>query len=447
MGAPSAINNSMQMIVGGTPSTNTITTGSINSAVFRASTNVGEIAIFDENGVRLTEALAATASKFVIAVSRGADLPPLQTDVIVKSTVSNVKRLVYQPATEQSVAVGYNGTSGAINDIASYAGELYTDRIIFSMFMSGADDERIKRGDFQSLLTSTQADVALGIVGSLIRNFNREVSNSAGDKPIVFKAICNEALAAAYDFDETVTVVKGSKQVSVATDIDYNGGTDVVIGDFVRFGATATSAVTLSSPVYKIVGINGLVLTLDRPVTSASGDYVTGSSYSQVITAAQGAAADWGYVKTGTVLDYRVGKSKYKKVRWEGQLNESFGSTPVTVLASPFEGNGTITKIQELENFLNGFSGEQYRMGQPYLFDSTDNVLASTAVAGGGYDIISFDHEHVLSGFTHTVSKKQVIIALPATTPEYALTGTSADDLTDVLEVLAGLGASDLLLT
>jgi hypothetical protein len=444
----------MQMIVGGTPSTNTITTGSINSAVFRASTNVGEIAIFDENGVRLTEALAATASKFVIAVSRGADLPPLQTDVIVKSTVSNVKRLVYQPATEQSVAVGYNGTSGAINDIASYAGELYTDRIIFSMFMSGTDDERIKRGDFQSLLTSTQADVALGIVGSLIRNFNREVSNSAGDKPVVFKAVVNTPLANDFAFDNTgdATVTSGSKLISFAGAPTYNTGTSLAVGDFLRIGsATGTNAaVALLSDVYKVVAAqSATVFELDRVVSSVvvSGTYVDTAGNITVIPAAVGVAADWGYVKTGTVLDYRLGKSKYKKVRFESQLNDSFGSTPTTVLASPYEGSGAINKIRELENFLNGYQGEQYQMGQPFLFDSTDNVLASTAVAGGGYDIISFDHEHVLSGFTHTVSKKQVIIALPATTPEYALTGTSADDLTDVLEVLAGLGASDLLLT
>jgi len=436
MSAPSAINNSQQIIVGGTPS-GTLTAGSINSAAFKASTNVGEIGIFDKHGVRLTEALAATATEFVVAVSRGANLPPIQSDVIVKSSMSNVARKVFAAATEQVETVGYNGTSGSIADIATYAGELYTDRIIFQMFQSGSDDERIKRGDFQSLATSTQSEITLGMVQSLIRNFDREVSNSAGQKPVVFKAICNEAVASANCMDSDLTITKGSNLVS-ASGGDYNGGTLVVVGDFLRIAATDITNI-LTDDVYKVIAVSGDNLTLDRKVQIASGTR-SNTDETQVITAAQGAAADWGYVKTATVLDYRVGKSKYKKVRFESQLSSSFGSTPVVATAVAFEGNGTITKVQELENFLNGFSGEQYRMGQPYLFDSTDNVLSSTAVSGGGYDIISFAHEHVLTGFGKTVSKKQLIIALPyvsaGSTVNYALEASS-DDITDIIEVLA----------
>lgn len=449
MSAPSAINNSQQLIVGGTPS-GTLTAGNLNSAAFKASTNVGEIGIFDKHGVRLTETTAATATEFVIAVSRGADLPPIQSDVIVKSSLANVSRKVYSAAVEQSVAVGYNGTSGAIEDIASYAGELYSDRIIFSMFMSGTDDERIKRGDYKSLLTAGQADIALGVVGSLVKNFEREVSNSAGQKPIVFKAVVNTPLANDFAFDNTgdATVVSGSKRISFAGAPTYNTGTSLAVGDFLRIGsATGTNAaVALLSDVYKVTAaISATEFELDRVVSSVvvSGTYVDTAGNITVIPAAVGAAADWGYVKTGTALDYRLGKSKYKKVRWEGQLNESFGSTPVTVLSSPSEGVGTATKVAELENFLNGFSGEQYRMGQPYLFDSVDNVLASSAVAGGGYDIISFNHANTLQGFTNTVSKKQLIIATPADAPNY-MTAAGVTQVTDVLEVLAGLTAGDL---
>ncbi len=441
MSAPSAINNSQQIIVGGTPS-GTLTAGSINSAAFKASTNVGEIGIFDKHGVRLTEALAATATEFVVAVSRGANLPPIQSDVIVKSSMSNVARKVFAAATEQVETVGYNGTSGSIADIATYAGELYTDRIIFQMFQSGSDDERIKRGDFQSLATSTQSEITLGMVQSLIRNFDREVSNSAGQKPVVFKAICNEAVASANCMDSDLTITKGSNLVS-ASGGDYNGGTLVVVGDFLRIAATDITNI-LTDDVYKVIAVSGDNLTLDRKVQIASGTR-SNTDETQVITAAQGAAADWGYVKTATVLDYRVGKSKYKKVRFESQLSSSFGSTPVVATAVAFEGNGTITKVQELENFLNGFSGEQYRMGQPYLFDSTDNVLSSAAVAGGGYDIITLNHEHVLTGFGKTVSKKQLLLAVPVTTPDYA-TATGVTQLTDVLEVLAGFSAGVLAL-
>lgn len=438
MSAPSAINNAMQLIIGGSAN---ITTTSLNSATFRA--NTGEVGIFDKHGARLLVAGAAANEGFVIAVSRGANLPPIQTDVMYKLGSSASARL-FLAATEQSVAVGYNGTSGSIADIVTYAGQLYSDRIIFSMFMSGSDDERIKRGDYQSNLNSTQADVALGIVGSLVRNFDREVSNAAGQKPVVFSAICNVA-ATGNEVDGDVTLTRGSKVIAIAAAATYNTGTPFVIGDFIRLQGVAAGAVALTSPIYKIVGINGLNLTLDRPVDFASVvlDVSQAGVQAQGITAAAGAAADWGYVKTCTVLDYRVGKSKYKKVRFQSQLSEAFGSTPVTVLANANEGIGTITKIQELENFLNGYSGEQYRMGEPYLFNSTDNVLADPAVAGGGYDILSVSHQHVLTGFTQTVSKKELLIAVPSTSPTY-VTGT--DNITDVLEALVGTASGALAL-
>lgn len=447
MSAPSAINNAMQLIVGNTPSTNTITTGALNSAAFKASTNVGEIAIFDKHGVRLNATNAVGVTEFVVAVSRGASLPPIQSDVI-KVSGGSVAKKAFAAATEQSVAVGYNGTSGSISDIATYAGQLYSDRIIFSMFMSGSDDERIKRGDYQSNLNSTQADIALGVVGSLVRNFDREVSNSAGDKPVKFKAVVNTPLANDFAFDNTgdATVTRGTKLISFAGAPTYNTGTALAVGDFLRIGsATDTNAaVALLSGTYKVVAaISSTVFEVDRPVAAVSGTYIDTAGNITVIPAATGVAADWGYIKTCTVLDYRVGKSKYKKVRFQSQLSEAFGSTPVTVLANANEGVGTITKIQELENFLNGYSGEQYRMGEPYLFNSTDNVLSSAAVAGGGYDILSLSHQFVLTGFTQTVSKKELLFAVPVTTPNYAVTG-SANGITHVLEVLFGLTANSL---
>jgi hypothetical protein len=435
MSAPSAINNMRDILVGATPSTNTITTGALNSAAFKASTNVGEIACFSKEGVRLTEATAATATEFVIAVSRGAALPPLVSDVIVKSSIKGANRKVYAAATEQSVAIGYNGTSGSILDTAVYAGDVYTVKMILQQFLSGSDDERIKRGDYKSLSTDGQAEVALGVAGSLNLNMVREVKNSVGNPPVIVKAICNEATAAAYDFDETITVTKGSKQILLANDIDYNSGTDVVVGDYIRLGATATTAVALSSPVYKIVAISGLVLTLDQPVQSASGSYVTGSSYSQVVTNAQGQAANWGIVLTGQPLPWSVSKKKYAKVRLDIQPNASFGSTVMSTIASAYEGTGTYQQVAELENFLQGFKGEQYE-DQPYLFDDATNLrLASSSVTGGGYDLLTFSHSSTVSNFTVDVANKEIVLAVPATAPNFAVTG-AADDVTDVLEVL-----------
>lgn len=436
MSAPSAINKVRQIIVGNTPSTNTITTGDLNSATFSAATNAGEIGIFTPEGTRLDESGAATADRFVVAVSRGTSAAPLVSDVIIKSTMKNTLRKVYAAATEQSTYIGYNGTSGSIADVATYAGDLYKVKVILQQLMSGSDDERIKNSVYKSLSTDGQAEVALGIAASLQKNMSREVKNSAGNPPIVTKAICNAALAAAFDFDETITVTKGSNQILLANDIDYNTGTDVVVGDYIRLGATATSAVALTSPVYKIVAIDGLVLTLDQEVQSASGSYVTGSSYSQVIPNADGQAANWGVVMTAQPLPWNVSKKRYSKLRFQVQPSEEFGSTVVGNSANASEGTGTYEQVAELENFLMGFRGEQYEMGEPNLFDSSALRLASSSVAGGGYDLITLSHSNTHTNFQPNVAKKELVIAVPATAPNFAVTGAS-DDVTDILEVLA----------
>ncbi len=443
MSAPSAINNQREIIVGNTPSTNTITTGDLGSAAFQAATNAGEIGIFTPEGVRMTEATAATEDRFVIAVSRGTDAP-IVSDVIVKSTMANTVRKVYAAATEQSLAIGYNGTSGSILDTATYAGELYTLKMIIHQFLSGTDDERIKRGDYKSLSTDGQAEVALGVVGSLNKNMAREVKNSSGNPPVVAKAICNEAASATNDLTNNATVTQFSDTFAVATALTYNGtsGT-LVVGDYIRFSAALNGTLALTDSVYKVTSISGLNVTVDRPIIEPSGTWTDAGDGTQVIPAADGQAADWGIVVTGQELPWNASKKKYAKVRMDVQPNDSFGSTVVSTLSNASEGTGTYEQVAELENFLQGYNGEQYEMGEPNLFDSSGLRLATSAVTGGGYDLISFSHTDTKTNLQSTVAKKEIILATPATAPDY-MVSTGTTQVTDVLEVLAGLTAGSL---
>jgi len=75
----------------------------------------------------------------------------------------------------------------------------------------------------------------------------------------------------------------------------------------------------------------------------------------------------------------------------------------------------------------------------------TKRTNADSAVGGGGYDLITlqFDTKNVVA-FEQPVSPQSIVLALPATAPNYAIAGT-ADDITDVLEVLAfGSATGDL---
>lgn len=391
---------------------------------------VGEVGVFTPEGVLMTEALAATEDRFVVATKQ-ADGVVVKSPVYRKADIASAKRLVYAAETAQVDYIGYNGTSGSIEAINN---NLYKiDIQVQELLRSNTDGRKVKFGFYQSDSSATQAEIAIGLAGSLIYNFDREP-----EKFITFKAICNDALAAGEDFDETISVVNGSKVIANADATPtYNTGTALAVGDFIRFGATTTSAVALTDDVYEVKSISGANITLDRPVQLASGDYVTGSNYTQVIPAADGASADWGIVMTGASLSFTAGKFNAEVARWESQLKD-FGTTSVDLMstaASP--GSGTVNQVAQMEWFYQGNEGEYHREGFSTLFSPRANTNPS--VAGSGYDLfaLTFNSTDNIS-FQKNVSPQVLYIAAPAdsTGANYLLTAT-ADDVTDVLEVLA----------
>jgi hypothetical protein len=435
MSAPSAINNARQIIIGASAG---ITTTTLKNATFIA--NTGEVGIFTPEGLRILEtgsspaagvSVAATSEMdFVLAISRGASKAPIVSDVIKGSSITVANKGVYAAAVEESLAVGYNGTSGLIADVATYAGELYKVSILVHQFMSGTDSEHLKAGYYQSQLTDGQAEIALGIAASVNKNFSREVSNSDGDKPVVAEVVCNNAGAEALSASDTIVGSKGSTQLNI-TEVGGVLPYLFVVGDYIRLG-TATSA-----NVYKILATtvtvaDGGILTLDRELTEDFSP-TAGTGTTEYITAALGAAADWGVLLKGKSLPFDRDKKRYAKCRFDVVLDSAFGSTAVSTLASASEGLGTYEAISQLENFLARMMSESYEMGQPFINNITSDLLADSAVAGGGYDLITlkFSDSRVVS-FQNEVSPKELVLAIPFTTPAYAGSGT--DDITDVLE-------------
>lgn len=435
----SSIQKAQMILVGGTPSTNTITTANLTAAAFQASTNVGEIGVFNKSGVRLTEATAATTQEFVIAVSRGATLPPLVSDVINKDRIREIKATAWATDTEQLDYIGYNGSSQSI-DITN-AGELFMAQINLIEFLTGTNNMYIKHGVYKSATSDGQAEIALGLAKSVNLNFSREAKNSSGDPKIKAHAICSLALASDFAFDNSgfdMTVVKGSTLIlSGAATPTYNTGTALAVGDYLRIGtaAGAVGTVALTSDVYKVVALPTTTsIVVDRPVNVASGTYVDNSGNITVLPAAAAIASNWGVKLVGQPYNFVPAKDKFRKVRWTLALNDGFDSTVVTNSVAPNEGQGNYEQIASLENFLFGYRGEMYRNEQPWLF--SNNYAADSAVAGGGYDVITIKFDSGVTNFKEAVSEKQLILAIPATTPNYGVTGAS-DDFTDVLEVLA----------
>lgn len=432
---PQAIQNMKQILVGGTAAT---TADNLNGPLFRA--NTGEIGIFTPAGVRITAAPATTGQKFILALSRGANQAPLVSDVIDGANVKLASVKDREAATEQLDYVGYNGVGNSIADVATFAGELYVLNIILQDLMVGTDAERIKKAIYQSSINDTQADIALGLAASAERNFSRDVKNTAGDPYVVVKAVVNTPLANDFAFDNTgcdAIVVKGSKLLGFAAAAVYNGGTALAAGDYLRIGsATGTNAaVALVSDVYKVVAVNSTTsYVLDRPVTAVSGTYVDNGGNITVIPSATGLAANWGVKVEGKETNFDIIKSRYTKIRFQLQMNPSFGSTVITNSVRAYEGVGAYEAIASLEDFLNTFRGEEFRMGEPYLYNFRAQHLANPAT---DYSIMNITWVHESGGFQKELSDKEIILAIPTGVPGYV--DASADAIDIIIAAIVGV--------
>lgn len=397
------------LFVGKTPVAKT--TGAISTL------NDGEIGLFTPSGTRLTEANAATATEFIIVQGRGS-APAVHSGTIVKADLvaAACKRKVYVAPVEQVDYIGFNGTSGAIEVIDD---NLYYIRLNLDQSRtSNHGGQYIKYGAYRSPLTgTTQGTVAYSLVNSIIGNFSRE-----RDQLIKAERVHNNAGSATTAATGTLTAALGSKYVA-ATGATIT--TDFQVGSLVRFGTAVTD------PVYKIVTVtdNGATgeLELDVPYQGTSGTFAAGAA--EFITPALEAAGDYGIKLTGVEQTWSLPGLHYKKTIWK-TLIDDFGTTTVTNSVAGNPGNGTYEQMAELEWFTQGNEGDPYRNSLPGV------ITPRAVVSDQGYDqinlrVVSKDFYPV----GHTSAYKEYHLVIPNTTPAFADGGT-ADDITDVLEVL-----------
>lgn len=380
--------------------------------------NDGEIGIFTPGGTRLTEASAATADEFVIMRGRGSNIDQV-SGIIKKANIKRATRKVYSAATERIEYIGYDTSANSINAINDNTYLIHVN--LFQGLTSNHGGLYIKHGVYKSDASATQAEIAAGLTGSLIANFSREA-----DRTIKFGRVCSDAGSAVGAAADTVVGSYKSKYV-VITDVGSNSTVNAIaVGDYFRVG-TATSA-----HVYKVVastvGVTGGTLTLDIPLQE---DVNLLGTTAEFITAANAATANFGIKLTGMALPFVAGKQHYNKVLWDLQL-ENFGTTTKTVATNASLGTGTEEQIKELEFFCNGNEGDFIRTPEPYV-----STGAVRALASGNYDLIDIEIEDLYTGSIIAGPVKRVVtLAIPETAPNYAIAAT-ADDITDVLEVLA----------
>lgn len=340
---------------------------------------VGELVVTDLSNQILsaTSVVGHTAVKLI--QGRGAN-EPLRQEIIKLDEITTYSGNVYEAAQEQISYTGFNGTSGAIQVIPN---NLYFYRIsrIFNTFLRG--NQLIpKYGQFNSTSSSTQEDIATGLIKNLIANFKEEYKL---EKDIQFDLVLSNAgtavtVAAGADLTD-LQYIKGSKTVTgllsgvpaLGTDEVFN---NITVGDYLRVGTATTAGCYKVTAVTAGTASTPATITLDIPFQGES--TIVALASNEVITAAQAAAGNFGIKMTGRPLKFDVIRwRQYDKLRWNVTL-EGFGSTPFTVAQAAKPGVGVFEEVATNEFMSWGNEGQALIMQTPPLIPEQDAVSTAT---------------------------------------------------------------------
>lgn len=275
---------------------------------------------------------------------------------------------------------GYNGSANSIDVINSNGYQIVLD--IYGSTMNDFARQFKKIATYKSSSSATQYEIANGLAITFKANMSRD-----REEDIIATVVNSASTSAGDDFDGNFVVVNGSKYATATSSGEYNA-TTLAVGDFVRVGASTTTAVALTSNVYRITALSGATtktITFDRPIEEASGTYATGSNYTQVIPSATGLAADCGIKFTGQQRSFEIGYFDYDPIKWSMSISDC-GTTVVTESQAASKGEGTYRAVAQLEAELKGNEAQvDYRVF-PYT-----QPLDTYASSSANYDIINIE--------------------------------------------------------
>lgn len=334
--------NAKHVLVAGNVARTAAASTDPNSASYLAD---GEMVIVSSAGTVLTSATVGAQDSIRIAQRSGDQI--FYSPMITGKNIASYKGSAYSSDLEQISYLGYNGVSGAIDEITSND---YLVRIVRQDTQATyLNKEMLKFGAYRSLASTSEEAIAKGLTDSLVANFSREP-----EQEIKFERVSSGANTAATGTG-TLTFTNGSTTVSASVDIDAVAA----VGDYIRFGTALTDA------VYEIVSMDIVANTavLDVAYQGTSGTLVVANF--KFVTAANVTAGDMGIKMTGVARKFKRGVFKFSKVRFVITL-EDFGATTVTKSQEANEGNGTWERSQELEWFASeAANGKVERIGTP----------------------------------------------------------------------------------
>lgn len=258
----------------------------------------------------------------------------------------------------QTVAIGYNGTSGAIE--VNNLGE-YLVTLGFKEGIKQFNKRLFKYGQYTADANATQYEIVDGIQTTLLASVRKDPYVMFKVEKINSGAQLN-AMASA-----TAAVTNGSNVVTLSEDESLT----CPAGSFIRFGTSGAG----TAPVYKVesISVDGLTVVLDQPYQGAT---AAAFAHTSIETVTEG---NWGLLITAadTNKPFEVGKWAFNPIRFDVGLSVDFGSTPVTVLTLPSRGAGTYKDIAEKEWELIGNRREAFRIAE-YPLD-INSALGATS--------------------------------------------------------------------
>jgi hypothetical protein len=345
------------------PAQAAVTSGTITPG----SVATGSVVVANMSNEVLDATTVLNYSKIKIIKNRGANLP-LQQVVLDLNQIAAWGATPGAAATEQVDYVGYNGATAG-TQIAVLNNNFYTVKLehVPNQFAYGKRPANYKYGTYQSGPAATQAEIANGLVASLVQNFR---PNRTTDWR-VFSEVTNAGArtAATATAVVTLTFTKYSKFVTASA---ATASTNIVAGDYVAIDAATTTG------VYKVTSKDAsgnLVLDI-----SYQGDTTTivSATNNIRIVAATANAANFGIKITGIKQKYDVNRwRQYDKVRFNTFIEGFTPSATVTAVTTTaaFDGVAVYEQVANDEYISWGDEGQVFVDQVPPLFREQDAVI------------------------------------------------------------------------
>jgi len=351
-----------------------------------AAMAAGSIAIVNEAGTVQTSTIMASNAKYRIA-QKLASGQIIYSDWFNPTLIKNLTGKSYDAPVQQISYLGYNGTSGSFDATAN---EDFVMHVEWKNTAGFYNSYPFLVPATYHPSTASQAELTLGLIQSLDANMKRQPF-----KFVVVDRINSAAVVTSNDFLADATVVNGSKSISIAESSgaaadagQYATSTETAVGDYLRIGGVGAGT-ALTSTVYKVTAVSGIstaaaVITVDRPITVASGTYAAATHDVEVIPAASIANFGLKFVgQTNATFDPMV--DTYSLTNFGILLNESFVTATVTNSTAAYIGIGNPYVLANLEVYA------QYNDKAPFISAYPRNNVRAEVDKTGTYDVMSFE--------------------------------------------------------